>query len=220
MQTQTIALTIFGFVGGIVMLYVRRYKPVLTVGLCIRMVGVGLMIHSRGAQASTAEIVWTQILQGIGGGFAATSSQVGAQASVPHVDVAMVTAAVLLTTEIGGAIGSAIAGAIWTGTMPDNLSKHLTGLLSQDQINALFGSLTDVLKYPRGDPIREGVIAAYDETMKVMVIAATAISSIPIIASLFMPNWYLGDTQNAVDGANVGLDGAPVSEDEEDRGRY
>ena len=90
MQTQTIALTIFGFVGGIVMLYVRRYKPVLTVGLCIRMVGVGLMIHSRGAQASTAEIVWTQILQGIGGGFAATSSQAGAQASV----VAMVTAAV------------------------------------------------------------------------------------------------------------------------------
>lgn len=70
--------------------------------------GVGLMIHSRGADSSDAEIVWTQILQGIGGGFAAVCSQVGAQASVPHVDVAMVTAVVLLWTEIGGSVGSAV----------------------------------------------------------------------------------------------------------------
>ena len=69
------------------------------------------MIHSRGANASTAEIVWTQILQGLGGGFAAVAGQVGAQASVPHVDVAMVTAVVLLWTEIGGGVGNAIGGS-------------------------------------------------------------------------------------------------------------
>lgn len=66
------------------------------------------MIHSRGANASDAEIVWSQLLQGIGGGFAAVASQVGAQASVPHADVAMVTAVVLLITEIGGSVGSAV----------------------------------------------------------------------------------------------------------------
>lgn len=65
------------------------------------------MIHSRGANASTAELVWTQILQGAGG-FSAAAMQVGAQASVTHADVAMVTAVVLLVTEIGGAIGSAV----------------------------------------------------------------------------------------------------------------
>lgn len=65
------------------------------------------MIHSRGANASDAELVWTQILQGLGGGFAAISSQVGAQASVPHADVAIITAVVLLLTEIGGAVGNA-----------------------------------------------------------------------------------------------------------------
>lgn len=66
------------------------------------------MIHSRGANASDAEIVWSQLLQGIGGGFAAIASQTSAQASVPHIDVAVLTASVLLITEIGGAIGSAI----------------------------------------------------------------------------------------------------------------
>jgi hypothetical protein len=71
------------------------------------------MIHSRGATAPDAEVVWTQLLQGIGGGIAATVIQVGAQASVPHVDVAMATAFVLLLTEIGGAIGGAIGMSLY-----------------------------------------------------------------------------------------------------------
>ncbi len=70
--------------------------------------GVGLLIHTRGANSSNAEIVWTQLLQGIGGGFASVTTQVGAQASVPHADVAVITAIVLLWTEIGGSVGSAI----------------------------------------------------------------------------------------------------------------
>ena len=50
----------------------------------------------------------TQILQAFGGGFASVCAQVGAQASVSHKYVAMATAVVLLVTELGGAIGSAI----------------------------------------------------------------------------------------------------------------
>ena len=82
------------------------------------------MIHSRGANSSDAEVVWTQILQGMGGGRAATTIQVGAQASVTHADV------VLLITEIGGSIGTAVAGAIWTNRMPGELVKSLGGFLN------------------------------------------------------------------------------------------
>ncbi|TDL21860.1 MFS general substrate transporter [Rickenella mellea] len=202
MQTQTVALTVFGICAGFSMWWFRRYKFVLMGGLCVRLLGVGLMIHSRGANASTIELVWTQILQGIGGGLAAASAQVGAQASVPHADVAIVTAVVLLVTEIGGAIGGAVAGAIWTNTMPDRLVKYLP-FLSENERAKLFGDITSVLSIPRGDPTREGVIHAYDDTMKVMVIVATGLSVIPIITSCFMPNWYLGDTQNAVDNADL-----------------
>ena len=35
--------------------------------------------------------------------------------------------------------------------------------------------------------------------MKTMVVLATLMSVIPLLCSFFMPNWYLGDTQNAVD---------------------
>ena len=73
--------------------------------------GVGLMIHSRGANASDVEVVFTQLIQGLGGGFASVCSSVAAQASVPHADMAITTAMVLLWTEIGGAVGSAIGAS-------------------------------------------------------------------------------------------------------------
>ena len=115
------------------------------------------MIHTRGEDSSDAEIVWTQILQGIGGGFAATAAQVGAQASVPHADVAMVIALVLLWTEIGAGVGGSIAGAIWAGVMPGKLAEYLPGLTREER-EALFGSITDIMEYAFDDPVRQGVI--------------------------------------------------------------
>ena len=116
------------------------------------------MIHSRSADGSDAELVWTQILQGMGGGFAAICSGVGAQASVPHADVAMVIALVLLWTEIGAGVGGSIAGAIWAGVMPGKLAEYLPGLSGEER-EALFGSITDVRARPMGDPVRQGVIS-------------------------------------------------------------
>ncbi len=116
------------------------------------------MIHSRGAQASDAEVVWTQILQGMGGGFASVCSTVASQAAVPHVDMAMTTAMVLLWTEIGGGVGSALAGAIWTNTMPDKLAAHLPNV-DPDTRAQLFGSITSITALPYDDPTRQGAIA-------------------------------------------------------------
>ncbi|KAM5539164.1 hypothetical protein V8D89_007037, partial [Ganoderma adspersum] len=201
-QTQSVALTVFGIVAGISMRFLHRYKWLLVVGLSVRLLGVGLMIHSRGANASDAEVVWTQILQGLGGGFASVTASVAAQAAVPHVDMAITTAMVLLWTEIGGAVGSAVAGSIWTSEMPAKLAEHLPNA-NQTTRDQLFGSIPDVMKLPFGDPTREGVIAAYGDVMKLMVIAATVLSVVPLVLSLFMPNWYLGDKQNAVDAMDL-----------------
>lgn len=41
--------------------------------------------------------------------------------------------------------------------MPTNLAKSLP-TLSADELATLFGNLSSVLAYPRGNPIREGVI--------------------------------------------------------------
>ena len=116
------------------------------------------MIHSRGTNSSDAELVMTQVLQGLGGGFAAVCSGVGAQASVPHADVAMVIALVLLWTEIGAGVGGSLAGAIWAGTMPGKLAEYLPDV-SQEDRDVLFGNITAIRERPMGDPVRVGVIS-------------------------------------------------------------
>ncbi|TFK84888.1 MFS general substrate transporter [Polyporus arcularius HHB13444] len=201
-QAQTVGLTIFGIVAGVTMRFTQRYKPLLVSGLIIRLIGVALMVHSRSPDGSDAELVWTQILQGMGGGFAAICAGVAAQASVPHSDVAMVIALVLLWTEIGAGVGGSIAGAMWAGVMPGKLKEYLPGLTREER-EALFGSITDVRARPLGDPVRQGVISAYSDTMKTMLIAATVLSVIPLLLSLLMPNWYLGDVQNAVEDPDL-----------------
>ena len=115
------------------------------------------MIHSRGADSNDVEVVFTQLIQGLGGGFASVCSSVAAQASVPHADMAITTAMVLLWTEIGGAVGSAVAGAIWTNTMPGKLAEHIPGA-NETVIAELFASITNVIAFPIGDPVRDGAI--------------------------------------------------------------
>ena len=50
------------------------------------------------------------------------------------------------------------AGAIWTSEMPVKLAEHLPNV-NQTTRDQLFGSITDVMALPFGDPTREGVIA-------------------------------------------------------------
>ncbi|KZT38552.1 hypothetical protein SISSUDRAFT_730292 [Sistotremastrum suecicum HHB10207 ss-3] len=86
--------------------------------------------------------------------------------------------------------------------MPHQLSIHLP-FLNDTERAKIFGSITDAAARPLSDPVRMGTIAAYSETMKIMLITATLTSIVPIVVSCWMPNWYLGDGQNAVDLRDV-----------------
>ncbi|KAM0755497.1 drug:h+ antiporter [Meredithblackwellia eburnea MCA 4105] len=197
--TQTLCLTFFAVVAGFIQFATRRTKWLLTIGLCIRLLGIGLMIKSRGAHGSTGFLVITQVIQGAGGGIAACASQLLAQGSVPHQDFSTVTAFYLLFAEIGNAVGSAIASAIWRDHMPQNLNNNLQGLLNSTQIEAIYGSITTAASYPRTSAVYQGVVKAYGDTMKVLLIAGTCIAVIPIALSFLVNDLYLGDTQNAVE---------------------
>ena len=45
---------------------------------------------------------------------------------------------------------------------------------------------------------------AYSDTMKTMLVLATLLSVIPVVLALLMPDWYLGDQQNAVYESELG----------------
>lgn len=80
------------------------------------------MIHSCGARSSVAEVVWAQILQGIGAGFVFVCSVVSLQAAVPHVDMAVATAFSLMSQDIGKAVGSAVGMSLHECMLNSSLS--------------------------------------------------------------------------------------------------
>jgi hypothetical protein len=201
----------------------------LLIGLLIRLLGVILMLHARSDQGSVYSLVLCQILQGMGGGFAAISTQVSAQAAVAHVDVATVTAMVLLLTEVGNSVGSAIATGVWAEYMPKELALHVP-TTNQTLLHELYGSITDIALYPVNDPIRIGAIEAYQAVMYVssldrvcklinrykLIVGAIVVAIFPpIICIIFTKDVQLTRSQNAIENR-----GTPSrrqrSEDDED----
>lgn len=200
---QTLGLCSFGLLVGVILLFWSHPKWFLIGGLLVRLLGVGLMIHSRGALGPTVELVWCQLLQSMGGGFASTISSVIAVAKVPHTDMAVVAALVLLLAEIGNSLGSAIATAVWTNQMPGELAKHVP-TNNTTLINELYSSITNIGAYPAGDPIREGAIQAYSVVMRNLCIGATITAIFPpLIAYFFVTDIKLGNTQNQFDNRDL-----------------
>ncbi|KAJ7273294.1 hypothetical protein C8J57DRAFT_1506822 [Mycena rebaudengoi] len=157
MQTQTIAMTLCATLAGVYMHLYRRYKVILVSSLCVRLVGVVLMLRSRGADGSNFELLLTQVLQGMG---------------VPHGDVAMVTAVVLLFTEFGAAGGGAIAAAIWTSQM-----SVTTSPLSATSVTS---RTSKIIWFHHRSCLKTAWGSTYSDVMA-------------------DDDWYLGDMQNAVD---------------------
>ena len=167
----------------------------MVVGACVRLLGLGLMIRYRTPDSTTGQIIMPQVLQGLGGGMLGVLLQVTAQVNVPHQDVAMVTAFVLLLTEIGGAVGSAITGAVQLHVLPDKLALYLPQLSAADRALIVQGFYST---YPYGTPERDGIIRAWSDFMHVSLIIATVTAVVPIILTLLLSDRRLTKKQNAI----------------------
>ncbi|TKY88731.1 hypothetical protein EX895_002362 [Sporisorium graminicola] len=202
---QSLALTVFGITAGFISLGTKNYKWVMVSGACIRMLGIGLMIKYRDASSSNVQAVFPQVLQGMGGGFLGITLQVAAQVSVRHQDVATVTAYFLLLTEIGGACGNAVIGAIQTNVLPGYYDKYLPMLNATERAAIAASPFNAVLKYPIGTPVRDGMIQAYNDYMHILLIVAIVLSVPPIVLSLVINNRKLNDKQNCVSNELAGM---------------
>lgn len=110
-------------------------------GLCIRIVGYGLLVNKSGVR-NYAQLIMSQLLAGAGSAFSSLGSQVAAQAAVPHQDVSLVVALLLLWSSIGAAIGDAIAGQYWGANMPVNLRKYVPARVNDTVVESFYQDST------------------------------------------------------------------------------
>jgi hypothetical protein len=189
-QTFSFTATISGLIVSLLIKYTRRYRIYVVAGTLVYISGLVAMLLYRQEGSSVVQILGTQILVGTGGGLVNVPVQLGVQASAQHQEVAGATAIFLTALELGGAVGAAISGAVWTHQIPKKLRQYLPAE-SQDQADEIFGKLTTALSYPMGSPTRLAINRAYQETMNNLLCLAI-LAALPIVPlSLTMQDYQL-----------------------------
>lgn len=194
-STQNVTSTLTGILVGWSMAATRKYKFLLVAGIIVRLLGVAMMVRYRSSGSPTFLLVLCQLLQGIGGGSAAITMQVAVQCVVRHSDVAIVTAIELLMTECGAAIGSAIAGMVFSQELPTALAIRLPDF-SPEEIKVVFGSLSAATSYPLGSETRQAIIEAWVAVMHRLCIMAALILVPAVFLALAIPDGTLPDVHH------------------------
>ncbi|KAL4917493.1 siderophore iron transporter mirC [Aspergillus aurantiobrunneus] len=202
--TQTFAFTstIAAFGVSILIKYTRRYRVYVTIGCVIYITGLLLMLLYRKEGSSPLQVLGTQIIVGTGGGLLNVPVQLGVQASASHQEVAAATAMFLTSMEMGGAVGAAVSGAVWTHNIPRKLRLYLPDEY-KSEAGEIFGKLTKALSYEMGTPVRAAINRSYQETMNKLLVLAIIVTLPLIPLSLLMSNYRLDKMSETADRQTV-----------------
>ncbi|EPY52325.1 siderophore-iron transporter Str3 [Schizosaccharomyces cryophilus OY26] len=196
---MTVALCLFGLLAGVIHRSTHRYKFLQIIGLAIKIVGYAILVRPGRATTNTVSLAFSEALIGLGGSFSVVGTSVASQASVPHQDLATVISTLNLWTQIGGAIGSAIAAPIYSSKVPKYLREYMPSNVTQANITSFYSNTDLIREYPMNSDIRQGAINAYSKSMFYLYAPALGISFISFIAAFFQTNYFLGNQQNAVE---------------------
>ncbi|PQE05674.1 siderophore iron transporter protein [Rutstroemia sp. NJR-2017a BVV2] len=179
----TVGSTFWALVVGVVIRYNGRLKWIsLYFGVPVTILAVGLMIHFRQPDTNIGYIVMCQIFIAFGGGTLVMCEQMTVMAVSSHQHIPSVLAMEAMIASIGGAIGSTIATALWTGVFPVKLLEFLPDSSKAD-LEAIYGSLTVQSSYPIGSPTRDAINHAYGDAQRLMLICATCLYSITLFST-------------------------------------
>lgn len=202
-QVFSFTATVASIAVSMIIKYTRKVKGWITCGGIIYLLGIGIMIRFRDVNASTGQLIGAQIVIGIGGGMLNIPTQLVIQASVPHKNIAVATAVYLTVVEIGGAVGAAISGAIWSRNILPKLLEYLPEV-SKDDAQKIYDSVTVADSYAVGSPERDAIVRSYQETMEILLTTAIFLAIPVILLTLLMDNYRLDKMEQHTNGRVIG----------------
>lgn len=181
-----------------------RLKPYIVSGCGMWFLATGLLYHYRSGLESHSGIIGGLVLLGLGCTLSIYPINVSAQSLTSHENMASVTALNYTVYRIGGAVGVAVSGAIWTQTLYNDLLKRLgDATLAMSAYSAPYSF---VLTYGWDTPVRQAVVEAYREVQRLEVLIALIFTAPLLLSSLFLRDPPLTDQvgqENIKDGEYV-----------------
>ncbi|KAF2498218.1 siderophore iron transporter [Lophium mytilinum] len=172
----------FSLIVGVVIRWTGKFKWLaLYFGVPLTILGVALMIAFRQPDVNIGYIVMCQIFIAFAGGTLVICEQIAVMAAGSHQQVAVLLAVEGMFANVGGAIGSTVAAAIWTGVFPVKLLKHLPEDAKGDVVS-IYSSIVTQLSYPVGSPVRTAIQQAYGEAQRYMLIGGSTVLVLSIVS--------------------------------------
>lgn len=178
-ETFSFSATVSNLLVGLAIKYTCQYRIYSLVGVPVYILGLFLTTFFRGPSNPLVYVLFSQIVTGVGGGMFHVPVQLGIQAVARHQEVGIATAMFLTFTSLGGSVGSAIAGAVWTSILPARLEEYLPEM-SRDERARLYNDFEYAMSFGRGSTEREGIIKSYVDVMRMLSITAT-LAALPMI---------------------------------------
>ncbi|KFY93137.1 hypothetical protein V500_03906 [Pseudogymnoascus sp. VKM F-4518 (FW-2643)] len=177
--------------------YTGRIKPLaLYFGAPLNPLGVGLMIHFRQPAHHIGYVVMCQIFIAFSRGTLVICEEMAAMAAVKQTDVAATLAVLGLSSAVGAAIGSSMAGAIWTNTLPDALAAILPEA-EKARAGEIYGSLKEQLEFEWGSEARMAIVQAYGIAQKRMTIASTSVVVLMFVCIIVWKDYRVKDMKKS-----------------------
>jgi MFS family permease len=187
-NTYTMGSCFMSIIYGLVLRYYGKLKMYsLILGVPLTILGVGLMIEFRQPNVDIGYIVMCQVFIALGGGILVISEQTTLMAVSKQQDFPALLAVESMIISIGSAIGSTIAGAIWTGVFPVRLAANLPAA-DLPNLPAIYGDLEVQQSYVWGSPGRDAINLSYAQAQRYMLIAATCVYGITLFSVAMWQN--------------------------------
>ncbi|CAN6674773.1 siderophore iron transporter 1 [Trichomonascus vanleenenianus] len=184
----------FNVVSGVLLLGVGfairrtgRFKWLLYIAVPLYVFAQGLMIYFRKPTGYIGYIVMCQIFISIGGSVFIIIQQLAVLAAVTHQDVAAALSLLYVVGTTGGAVGSAISGAIWTNTFAKALERYLPEA-AMANFDMIYNDLNTQLSYAVGTPTRLAIQYAYGYAQTRMLAAGCGIIALAFFWSAMIEN--------------------------------
>jgi EmrB/QacA subfamily drug resistance transporter len=174
-----------------------RYKPFPVAGTAVMVVGL-LLLSGMSASTSRVSASLDMFVLGLGLGMVMQVLVLAVQNAVEYKDLGVATSGATLFRSIGGSVGTAILGSIFTSRLGSELSKALAGTPGAAAAVAhVPGGLAhanpaSLSKLPA--PVHDAYIHAFTNALGTVFVVAAAVAAVAFLLSWILPGRPLRDS--------------------------
>ncbi|GAB1320273.1 hypothetical protein MFIFM68171_10483 [Madurella fahalii] len=205
-QTFSFASTIAALLASLIIrrLKAPRPRPFIIAGAVLYVLAILILLHTRTRAASVTSLFAAQTALGAGAGLMHVATQLVVQAAASvegprhhghahghaHAQqyVGVATASFMTMVQVGGAVGSAVSGAVWGRLVPSKLREYLPESV-KGEAEKIYASVVVACSYPWGSPAREAIARSYQETITVLLWVAL-VACVPVLGLAMMVGDY------------------------------